>query len=304
MNGLLATLPFDLYELSLFQLVAETGSFTRASERAGLTQSAITRQIRGMENQLGVALFERTTRHVALAPAGTLLYEKSRAILKATNELIDGLQHEFHLIPRTLQVGIARSIGLAYLPGFFYAYQRRFPKIHIHVSQGTSKEIQEQLIARELDAGIVSVPERLQRSLEVTHEFADEFTLIAPPGSFPSAPTTARIDVAKRLFAEQRWLLINHDGNTGKSLNTWLNKQDWKIEPAMELDSFDAIVNLVSLGLGCSIVPHRTLPLYATRRVVQRTSLKPRFSRRLGVVVRRDRKRPEHLTGFIENVLF
>jgi DNA-binding transcriptional LysR family regulator len=112
------------------------------------------------------------------------------------------------------------------------------------------------------------------------------------------------VDVAKQLFAEQRWLLVNHDGNTGRNLNAWLRKQSWKIEPAMELDSFDAIVNLVALGLGCSIVPHRTLPLYATRRVVQRISLKQRFARRLAVVVRRDRKRPEHLTGFIENVLF
>src|ERR1044071_2266726 len=197
MNGLLATLPFDLYELSLFQLVAETGSFTRASEKAGLTQSAITRQIRGMENQLGVALFERTTRHVSLAPAGTLLYEKSRAILKATNELIHGLQHEFHLIPRTLRIGIARSIGLAYLPGFFFAYQRKFPKIHLHASQGSSKEIVEQLLARELDVGIISVPERLQGALEVTHDFADEFTLIAPPNSFPSSPPTIRVDTAK-----------------------------------------------------------------------------------------------------------
>ena len=47
MNQFLATIPFDIYELTLFQLVAETGSFTRAAERAGLTQSAITRQIRG-----------------------------------------------------------------------------------------------------------------------------------------------------------------------------------------------------------------------------------------------------------------
>ncbi len=64
MNQLLATVPFDIYELTLFQLVAETGSFTRAAERAGQTQSAITRQIREMEDRLGVAVFGRTTRHV------------------------------------------------------------------------------------------------------------------------------------------------------------------------------------------------------------------------------------------------
>lgn len=77
MNYFLATVPFDLYELSLFHLVAEHGSFTKAGQKARLTQSAITRQIRGVEEQLGVALFERTTRHVRLTDAGKLLYAKS-----------------------------------------------------------------------------------------------------------------------------------------------------------------------------------------------------------------------------------
>ncbi|HWQ92977.1 MAG TPA: LysR family transcriptional regulator, partial [Clostridia bacterium] len=56
-NQLLSGPPFDFYELTLFSLLAETGSFTRAAERAGLTQSAMTRQIRGMEKRLGTQLF-------------------------------------------------------------------------------------------------------------------------------------------------------------------------------------------------------------------------------------------------------
>ena len=72
MNEFLATGPFDLYELQLFHLVAEHQNFTKAGRAAGLTQSAITRQIRGMEDRLGVVLFERTTRHVRLTPAGTV----------------------------------------------------------------------------------------------------------------------------------------------------------------------------------------------------------------------------------------
>jgi DNA-binding transcriptional LysR family regulator len=88
MNEFLATGPFDLYELQLFHLVAEHQSFTRAGRAAGLTQSAITRQIRGMEERLGTSLFERTTRYVRLTPAGAALHARSGAILNEVNDAI------------------------------------------------------------------------------------------------------------------------------------------------------------------------------------------------------------------------
>lgn len=108
----------------------------------------------------------------------------------------------------------------------------------------------------------------------------------------------------KKPFANQRWLLIDREGFTGRGLDHWLRMQGWQIEPAMELDSFDVIVNLVSLGLGVSLVPHRVLALYGQRRAVQRITTRPRFSRDLAVVVRSNRVTPEPLRSFIENVLF
>ena len=305
MNQFLATTPFDLYELTLFQLVAETGSFTRAAERAGLTQSAITRQIRGMEGRLGVDLFERTTRHVCLTRAGQLLREKSKAILEATDKLLDEVQRMVGRMPPTLRIGVARSIGLAYLPGYFFAFQRKCPEVQLQVTHQTSHEILESLEAGQLDAGLVCPPPRLPPSLKVTHRFADEFTAITPP-QFPLAPTVmkATMKQLKRHFENQRWLLIDRQGFTGRRLNHWLRTQGWLIEPAMELDSFDVIVNLVSLGLGVSLVPHRVLALYGQRRTVRRIAIQPRFSRELAVVVRRNRVTPEPLRSFVENILF
>ncbi len=305
MNQFLATIPFDIYELTLFQLVAETGSFTRAAERAGLTQSAITRQIRGMENRLGVALFERTTRHVCLTRTGQLLREKSKTILEATNELLEEVQRTVGRIPPTLRIGVARSIGLAYLPGYFFAFQRKCPEVQLQIMHQTSHEILESLDAGNLDAGLVCPPPRLPASLRITHRFADEFTAIMPP-QFPLAPTvaTATMKQLKNHFANRRWLLIDREGCTGRRLHHWLRTQDWHIEPAMELDSFDVIVNLVSLGLGVSLVPHRVLALYGQRRIVRRIAIRPRFSRELAVVIRRNRVTPEPLRSFVESVLF
>jgi DNA-binding transcriptional LysR family regulator len=305
MNDFLATLPFDLYELSLFHLVAKSCSFTKAAQQAGLTQSAITRQIRGIEVQLGISLFERTTRHVALSPAGKVLYDKSRVILDSTGDLLRELRHEFHLVPRTLRVGVARSIGLAYLPGYFFAFQKQAPRVQLQVCQRTSNEILLAVETRELDAGLLCPPVRLPATLQTTHRFADDFTIILPPDdSSGTLATKATVRLVKQMLKDRRWLLIDREGNTGRQLHQWLRQQEWSIQPAMELDSFDAIVNLVSLGLGVSIVPHRVLPLYRTRREVRRINIKPRFSRELAVVVRKNRQQPEPLAAFIESILF
>jgi len=305
MNEFLATLPFDLYELSLFQLVAEHGSFTKAGQKAGLTQSAITRQIRGVEDQLGVALFERTTRHVRLTDAGRLLYAKSKPLVASAEETVKQIRQDFHLVPKSLRVGVARSIGLAYYAGFFFAFRRQLPEVQLHVVQLTSPEILEAVEARSLDAGLLSPPQRLPRALSVTHRFDDEFVLVTPPDhplARVNGPASMK-SLRKQLLAE-RWLLLEPQGETGRALRDWLKAQQLPIEPAMELDSFDVIVNLVALGLGVSVVPHRVLALYGDRRRVGRVRVRPQFVRELAVVVRKNRVHPEPLASFINGILF
>jgi DNA-binding transcriptional LysR family regulator len=305
MNEYLVTVPFDLYELHLFKLVARTASFTQAARQAGLTQSAMTRQIRGMEKALGVDLFERTTRHVLLTAAGRLLLERATPILDATGELVKDLQQQLNLVPKILRVGVARSIGLGYLPGYFFGFQKKNPSVRLHISQGTSNELLAAVETGQLDAGLLCPPRALARSLQITHRFADGFTFIAPLGSqqFGNTPSIT-VKELKRKAAQERWLMIRREGNTGVLLNRWLKQHDWELEPAMELDSFDMIVNLVSLGLGVSLVPYRVLPLYAQRRNFRRLSLKNAFTRDLAVVVRKNRILPEPLRSFVEGVLF
>jgi DNA-binding transcriptional LysR family regulator len=87
-------------------------------------------------------------------------------------------------------------------------------------------------------------------------------------------------------------------------LRSWMKRQGWRIEPTMQLDSFDLIINLVSLGMGVSFVPIRALALYNQRQKLIRIPLPARFTRELVVLVRKHRKLPAHLEQFIVNVLF
>jgi len=303
-NEFLATGPFDLYELKLFHLVAEHRNFTRAGQAAGLTQSAVTRQVRGMEDKLGVKLFDRSTRHVRLTPEGAALHARSGAILAEVDSALQALRGQSPLLPRTLRVGVSRTVGLAYLPGFFRSFQQQFPKVQLQVSHERSEFIVATVESGELDAGIVAPPPRLPGALEVVRRFDDDFVLALPPRAAVGFPQPLPIAKLPEVLQRHRWLSISRQSVTGKRLRAWLEAAGVRQEPTLEADNFDLLVNLVSLGLGASLVPHRALALHPNTRPVLRVRTAPRFRRELAVVVRKEARRSEALTGFIDCVLF
>src|SRR5436190_11988115 len=112
MHRFLNTVPFDLYELALFHLVVRHRSFTKAADIAGLTQSAITRQMQGVENSLGLQLLERTTRNVRATPAGDFLYREAARLLGDVEHSLDHLAQEFAGARKEIRVAVSRTIGL------------------------------------------------------------------------------------------------------------------------------------------------------------------------------------------------
>jgi len=134
----------------------------------------------------------------------------------------------------------------------------------------------------------------LPKTVRITHKFEDAFTLIASR----TVESQIRELSKKRLLGwlqKLNWLLFDERSNTGQQLRFWMCQQGWRIEPTMQLDNFDLIINLVAIGMGVSFVPIRALALYNQRRTLIRIPVAPRFTRDLVVVIRKHRKIPEHL---------
>ena len=222
----LATLPFDIYELCLFRLIGRHRSFTKAAQAAGLTQSAVTRQqIQGMEASLGLELFERTTRSVRLTSAGVYLFHESSRLIGDVEGTVQRLREQFGGARGEVRVGVSRSIGLAYLPGFFHANLRRLPQVGCRVSYQTSSEILGALEANEIDLGVLCPPKRIPHTLRVTHRFADAFTFIAPAelgAAFRALPKSSARRTA--WLKAQTWLLLDEKTNTGGQLRRWMKR--------------------------------------------------------------------------------
>lgn len=295
MNEYLAKSPFDLFELHLFHAVAEHGSFTKAGALAGLTQSAITRQIQGMESRLGMELFARTTRRVAPTAAGALLLRETRHIVGDVASSLRRLREEFGRQAKEVRVGVSKTVGLAYLPGFFFANRRKFPEVGIQVRQESSAAILAGLEAGELDVGVICPPGKLPESLAVTHRFQDAFTLIVP---------AALTDLPANPWQHPRWLQISEGTNTGHQLGEWIAAQGGRVRAKDEIDNFDLIVHLVALGLGVAFAPQRALAGYRRRRLIREVALPERFARELVVLARKSARPAPHVERFIENILF
>jgi DNA-binding transcriptional LysR family regulator len=304
MNRFLSTVPFDLYELALFQLIVKHRSFTKAAEIAGLTQSALTRQMQGVESSLEIQLLERTTRTVRVTAAGEFLYGEAARLLGDVEQSLEHLAQEYAGARQEVRVDVSRTIGLAYLPGFFHANLRRLPHLGYRVACQSSNEILTALEANEQDVGVLCPPKRLPKTLRVTHRFQDTFTLIAPAGFESQMASFAKSKPGIEWLKKQNWLLIEERSNTGQQLRAWMRRQGWRIEPTMQLDNFDLIINLVSLGMGISFVPFRALALYNQKQKILRIAFPPKFTRELVVVVRKHRQLPAHIEQFIANVLF
>jgi len=302
MHDYLDRLPFDIYELRLFQEVAKVKSFTKAASKIGLSQSALTRKIQGMEGKLDVALFERTTRSVRLTDAGSFLYEQSDAILHQVNATLIRLREKFELAPKSVRVGVSKTLSMSYLPGFFSSYRRRFSDTRILASQHESADIILRLENSELDIGIISAPRRMPSALRLMGSFDDRFSFIVPAGS----GEISDFDSLKAFVAESElpWLEISRDSNTARNLEKWLSKKSIIVDAGIELDSFDLIASFVSLNIGYSCVPTRSLALYNRTRKIQKLRLGGMFSRKIVFLASKSMVLEEHVERFVDSIPF
>ncbi len=294
----------DPAALRLFSAIAETASFSRGGARCGLTQSAASRQIQRLEAEFGAALFERTTRSVGLTAAGRFLLPHAVRLLGDAAHTLRRLREEFVGAGRSLRVGVSRSIGISHLPGLLHAFESRHPEIRLSIQQCAGAELLARLEQHGIDLAILSEPARLPGGIENLHAFRDEFVFIAPRRLGTATPKRRSARELIGAWRAERWLLPAEGSGAGAEARDWLRRHGLRRHTGMELDSFDVIASLVALGLGVSLVPRRTLALFARgRRPVVHES-RPRFARRVAVVARKELPRAPQIDAFVNAILF
>jgi DNA-binding transcriptional LysR family regulator len=239
----------ELFQLQSFLRVAQEGSITRAAETLCLTQPAVTQQVRALERELGVALFDRTGRGVRLTPAGAALQQYARRSLALLDECRQAIADLEAGASGRLVLGAGVTTSIFHLPGWLRAFQERHPGIDVVVRTGRSRETAALVLEREIDLGLVTSGVQ-NPDLRVVELYEEEIILVAPRGH----PLAGRALPAAEL-ARAPLILFRQGAGFREYLDRALQRAGITPQVKMESDSAEAIKSFVAVGLGVSFLP-------------------------------------------------
>jgi LysR family transcriptional regulator, hydrogen peroxide-inducible genes activator len=172
---------FDLRQLEYFCAVARMGSFTKAAEDLGIAQPSLSEQIARLEQGLGAALFERLNRRIELTPLGEAILGKAQALLEDAAALPDHFERAREGVHGPLRVGAIPTILPYFLAPLLKGFTERYRDVDLHVREGTTAELVDQVLDGMLDVAVVSLPVE-GAGLVMKELFRDPLYLAVPEG--------------------------------------------------------------------------------------------------------------------------
>ncbi|MCG0996314.1 LysR family transcriptional regulator [Acetobacter indonesiensis] len=237
----------SLRALRTLQAIAHHGSFARAGEAVGLTQSAVSLQVKALEEEFRVTLFDRSRRVPRFTEAGKILLDRSAEVLALYDQIAGALGDENSLTGR-LKLGAIQTALSGVLPEALAALYKAHPRIRVHVASGMSAELAMQIVTGEIDAAITTEPVRPHSSeLVWTPLYTDRFWLIAPPGYADRS--------IKELLSTLPFIRFDARAWAGRIIERELRRQNLNVHDEMVLDSQEVILRMVGKGLGVAVVP-------------------------------------------------
>jgi DNA-binding transcriptional LysR family regulator len=251
----------ELRHLRYFVAVAEELHFTRAAARLNIAQPPLSQQIRALEQELGVRLFERTRRSVALTDAGHALLERARELLAATQALPQHLQRIARGEVGQLRIGFSSTLPLTkVLRDVVAEHRHTHPDVALHLREMHSQLQFEQLRRGDLDVGLVRYNEGAPEGIRLTLLRRDPLRLVVPASHrFARRKSVAIADCRDEAF-------IGFPGDAGTGTGPLLKRlcAQAGFEPRIAQEAREATtqIGLVAAGLGVAVLP---APLEAVR---------------------------------------
>ncbi len=250
--------------LKTFKAVSETGSFTNAASRIHLTQAAVSVHIKQLEEEIGTPLFLRVNKRLILTDAGKLLLAHTEKILRAYDAAKADLSEITQAAKTRLHIGIASTAITAHpLPEILSEIKSTHPPLDLSVIGGTSEWIIQQITENKIDVGLVSLP--VENTDVITETLrSDKLVAVLSP---QHRLANARLISAEQL-ANEPLILGEKGGNTRRLIDLFFEKSGLSPTVVMELQRTEAIVKMVALDFGVTI-----LPLSSIQREVMRGRL-------------------------------
>lgn len=242
------------FRLKVFRAVAEQLSFRKAAEMLLLTQPAVTLQIKALEDDLGLRLFDRTGGRVALTKQGAILLRYARKIAGILSEAERQLSAEKDHLSGTFALGVSTTIAQYVLSRILAVFLTEHSRLRLSLHSGNTETIVRSLLDRKVSIGLIAGPAR-RREIRAEPFMEDELVLIAPPDFELNQISRDRLAASTLLLREQgsgsRHVLEKALGKVRLRVKSFQN--------VIELDSTEAIKSAVEGGLGIGFVPRNAI---------------------------------------------
>jgi DNA-binding transcriptional LysR family regulator len=246
----------DTRQLAAFSEVVERRSFSDAAARLGVTQPAVSQQVRALEQRLGTQLLDRSGRRVEPTEAGLRLYRGAQRMLQLEEQLLEELAEPEGPLQGTLEIGASTGPAAIVLPLQLCEFERENPGLRVALTVSDTQSVVELVADRRLELGIVGAARR-HRSVAFEPFFRDEVILVCPPGH-PFAGKTVGLDE----LAEGPLILMQQGAGVRQMVEDELRKTGRKVrdlEAPLELGLQESVRSAVQAGFGVSFISRRAV---------------------------------------------
>lgn len=238
--------------LKVYCDLVDLQSFSLAAERNFITQSAVSQQIRTLEEKFKRKLLERVRgrREVRLTPAGDVFYREAKNVLDAYEQMHESLRGLVGKIGGTVKVACTYSVGLHEMPVKVSEFMQKFPAARIDLEYSRTTKVVRDVLMGAVELGILAFPEA-KRGLTVTPMPSDRLVLICPTGH----KLSKRVQVRTKDLNGLDFVLFERDTPTRKATDRILRSAGVEVKKIAEFDNIETIKRAVEVGFGVAIVP-------------------------------------------------
>lgn len=284
----------DLRDLRCFIAIVQTGSFTKAAEQIFVSQPSLSKSVKRLEGQLQVSLLERSTRFVRVTDAGWVVYEQSKKVMQALEEmplLLDDLKQ---VQTGSIKIGIPPLIGTLFFPQLARRFHEKYPNVHLELTELGAKLIWRLVDEGEVNIGFVVLPTN-EELFQVKPFIEDEFVLFV----HEAHPFAQKSSISIKELKNEAFILFSEEFTLHDVVLQECNRAGFIPNVVYKSSQWDLIVELVSSQLGITLLP-RSIYEKQTNQNVKVVPLEERLLWRLGIITKRDAYMPFAVKEFLQ----
>ncbi|OQP07511.1 LysR family transcriptional regulator [Geobacillus sp. 46C-IIa] len=285
----------DVKQLKYFVTIAEEGQVTKAAQKLHIAQPPLSQQLKQLEEELGVSLFDRKAKKMELTAPGKAFYEKAKQLLRQLDDAISEVKEIEMGTAGTLAVGCVKSC-FYYLAQAIHQFHEQFPNVTFHLREGDTFSICQLLQERHIDIGIVRLP------IDSSH-----YDIIPLPSDryvavLPKHWALSRSALSMRDFAEWPLLLLHRVHGAGQYERVVAECRRHGFEPNILCECPDAtiLLSLVAEGIGATIVPQSTVALFRLPGIKELEIIDSSMTAEAAVILDRQRYLPKSAHHFLD----